>query len=110
MGLFKTFRASFEHRLVVDFSIMGEKPQREAKVLAFSPGRFPILVVELATGELRTFYYETGYDPERTKPVSEDWLEENALGRHSFIEVNPPREVPLSSLLDYVRRELLKEP
>ena len=81
----------------------------EAKILAYSPGRYPILVVELSPGELRTFYYETGYDPERTKPVSEDWLRENALGRHSFVELSPPREVEISALRDYVRRELLKE-
>jgi hypothetical protein len=83
--------------------------ENEAKILARSPGRYPILVVELPLGELRTFYYETGYDPERTKPVTEDWLRENALGRHSFIRVDPPREVPLWALRDYVRRELLEE-
>ncbi len=86
-----------------------EAPENEAKILAYSPGRYPILVAELSPGELRTLYYETGYDPERTKPVTEDWLRENALGRHSFVEVNPPREVPLSALRDYVRRELLEE-
>ncbi len=86
-----------------------EAPEKEAKILAYSPGRYPILVAELSPGELRTLYYETGYDPERTKPVTEDWLRENALGRHSFVEVNPPREVPLSALRDYVRRELLEE-
>jgi hypothetical protein len=86
-----------------------KKPENKAKILAYSPGRYPILVVELSPGELRTFYYETGYDPERTKPVTEDWLRENALGRHSFVEVGPPREVPLSDLEDYVRRELLEE-
>ncbi|MBA3473648.1 MAG: hypothetical protein H0T57_10550, partial [Rubrobacter sp.] len=77
--------------------------------LAYSPGRYPILVVESSPGELRTFYYETGYDPERTKPVSEDWLRENALSRHSFVELSPPREVEISALRDYVRRELLEE-
>ena len=86
-----------------------ETSENQAKILAHSPGRYPILVVELPMGELRTFYYETGYDPEQTKPVTEDWLRENALGRHSFIEVDPPRELPLSALRDYVRRELLKE-
>ena len=85
-----------------------EVPENEAKILAYSSGRYPILVVELSPGELRTFYYETGYDPERTKLVTEDWLRENALGRHDFVEVNPPREVPLSALSDYVRRELLE--
>ncbi len=87
-----------------------ETPENEAKILAHSPGRYPILVVELSPGELRTFYYETGYDPEQTKPVTEDWLRENALGRHSFVEVDPPREVPLSDIRDYVRQELLEEP
>jgi hypothetical protein len=89
---------------------MGEKPENEAKIRAYSPGLYPILVVELPSGELRTFYYETGYDPERTKSVAEDWLRENAIGRHSFVEVNPPREVQLLALRDYVRRELLEEP
>ena len=86
-----------------------ETSENQAKILAHSPGRCPILVVELPDGELRTFYYETGYDPEWTKPVTEDWLRENALGRHGFIEVDPAREVPLSALKDYVRRELLEE-
>ncbi len=85
-----------------------EAPENEAKILAHSPGRYPILVVELSSGELRTFYYETGYDPEQTKPVTEDWLRENALGRHSFVEVNPPRELSLSALRDYVHRDLLE--
>ncbi len=89
---------------------MGETRESAAKILAYSPGRYPILVVELSPGELRTFYYETGYDPERTKPVSEDWLRENALGRHSFVEVSPPREIQLPALKDHVRRELLEEP
>jgi hypothetical protein len=86
-----------------------ETPENEAKILAYSPGRYPILVVELSPGELRTLYYETGYDPGRTKPVTEEWLRENALGRHSFVEADPPRQVPLPALRDYVRRELLKE-
>ncbi len=86
-----------------------ETPENEAKIRAHSLGRYPILVVELPVGELRTFYYESGYDPERTKPVSEDWLRDNALGRHSFVEVDPPREVALSDLKDYVLRELLEE-
>ncbi len=89
---------------------MDETTANEARVLAHSSGRYPILVVELSPGELRTFYYETGYDPEQTKPVTKDWLRENAIGRHSFVEVNPPREVQLLALRDYVRRELLEEP
>ena len=83
--------------------------ENEVKILAYSPGRYPILVVELSPGELRTLYYETGYDPERTKPVTDEWLRENAIGRHSFVEVDPPREVPISTLRDYVSRELLGE-
>ncbi len=77
------------------------------KVRANSPGRYPILVVELPDGELRALYFETGYDPERAKVVEEDWLRENAIGRHSFVEVDPPQEVRTSDLEDYVRRELL---
>jgi hypothetical protein len=88
---------------------MGELQDSEAKILAHSPGRYPILVVELSPGELRTLYYETGYDPEQSKPVSEDWLRENALGRHSFVEVRPPREVHISALGDHIRKELLRE-
>jgi hypothetical protein len=88
---------------------MGETRENEAKILAYSPGRYPILVVESSLGELRTFYFETGYDPERTKPVSEEWLRENALGRHSFVELSSPRKVEISALGDYVHRELLKE-
>ena len=88
---------------------MGETRDNVAKILAYSPGRYPILVVESSPGELRTFYYETGYDPERTKPVSEDCLRENALGRHSFVELSPPRKVKISALRDYVRRKLFEE-
>ena len=89
---------------------MNETAENEARILAHSPGRYPILVVELSPGNLRTFYYETGYNPEQTKPVTEDWLRENAIGRHSFVEVDPPYEVPVSFLMDYVRQELLEGP
>lgn len=78
------------------------------KVRAHSPGRYPILVVELASGELRTLYYESGYDLESSKPVEESWLKENAIGRHSFIEVPRSTEMSVSTLRDYVRRELLE--
>ena len=88
---------------------MEEMPRNEARIRAYSLGRCPILVVELSSGELRTFYYETGYDPELTKRVTEDWFRENALGRHGFVEITPPREAQVSALKDYVRRELLKE-
>jgi len=80
------------------------------KIRAHSPGRYPILVVELAGGELRTLYFETGYDLESTKEVEESWLRENALGRHSFVEVSPPREMRAGALEDYVKRELLEGP
>lgn len=83
--------------------------RNEARIRAYSPGRYPILIVELSSGEMRTFYYETGYDPELTKPVTEDWLRENALGRHGFVEISPPREAQVPALRDFVRRELLKE-
>lgn len=86
-----------------------EVSEKEAKILAHSPGRYPILIAELSPGELRTLYYETDYNPGRTKPVTEDWLRENALGRHSFVAVDPPRQIPISALEEYVRRELLHE-
>jgi hypothetical protein len=85
---------------------MAEKTT-EVKVRAHSPGRHPILILELPSGELRAAYHETAYDLKRTKPVEERWLYENAIGRHSFVEVKPPRELPAGELLDYVRRELL---
>ena len=64
-------------------------------------------MVELPGGELRTVYFETGYDLTDAKVVGEDWLRENAIGRHSFVEPNPQPMVPASSLKDYVSRELL---
>ncbi len=79
------------------------------KVRAHSLGRYPILVIELAGGELRTVYFETGYDLRSAKKVEEGWLLENAIGRHGFVESNPPPEIPASSLKDYVSRELLEE-
>jgi hypothetical protein len=78
------------------------------KIRAYSPGRYPVLVVELASGGLRTVYYETGYDLGSAKEVEENWLRDNAIGRHSFIEVSPPREMPAGSLKDHVNRELLE--
>ncbi len=83
--------------------------RESVKILAHSPGRYPILVVELASDELRTVYYETGYDLGSAKPVTQDWVRDNALGCHSFVEVDPPRTMPPSSLRDFVRRELLEE-
>jgi hypothetical protein len=81
----------------------------KVKVRAYSPGRYPILVIELADGGLRTVYFETGYDLGSAKEVEENWLRENAIGRHSFVESNPPLEISASSLRDYVSQELLKE-
>jgi hypothetical protein len=81
----------------------------KVNIRAYSPGTYPILVVELTGGGLRTVYYETSYDIGRAKVVEEDWLNENAIGRHSFVEVSPPREMPAGSLQDYVDREILGE-
>ena len=83
--------------------------ENKVKVRAYSPGRYPILVVEVADGGLLTVYFETGYDLGSAKEVGEDWLRENAIGRHSFVEANPPPVVPASSLKNYVNRELLEE-
>lgn len=88
---------------------MNEFPEDTVKVRANSPGKYPILVVELPGGELRTAYFETDYDLDRGKTVGEDWLRENAIGRHSFVAVDPPAEVPAPSLEGYVRREILGE-
>jgi hypothetical protein len=81
--------------------------ERKVRVRAYSPGRYPILVVELTGGELLTVYFETAYDLENAKKVEESWLRENAIGRHSFVEASPPPEIPASSLKNYVSRELL---
>jgi hypothetical protein len=83
-----------------------EKANESVRIRAHSPGEYPILVVELPSGGLRAVYFETGYDLGRAKAVDEDWLLENAIGRHSFVEVDPPLEIPAGSLGDYVRREI----
>jgi hypothetical protein len=85
----------------------GDQALESVKIRAYSPGEFPILVVELPSGGLRTVYFETGYDLGRAKTVEEDWLRENAIGRHGFVAVGPPVEMPAGSLGDYVRSELL---
>ena len=79
----------------------------KVRLRAYSPGKYPILVIELPGGELRAIYFETGYDLGSAKEVEEGWLRENAIGRHSFVEVDPPRSLAASSLEDYVSRELL---
>lgn len=71
------------------------------EVRALSPGEFTILVVALPSGELCTIYRETDYDLDRSKPVTEDWLRDNAIGRHSFVPVDPPEEVETSALAEY---------
>jgi hypothetical protein len=81
--------------------------EETVRIRAYSPGRYPILVVELAGRGLRTVYYETGYDLGRAKEVEEGWLKENAIGRHSFVRVSPSREMAVSSLKAYVDRDLL---
>ena len=88
---------------------MNESRENTVKVRANSPGKYPILVVEMPDGSLRTAYFETGYDLDRSKTVGEDWLGDNAIGRHSFVAVDPPAEVPAAALEGYVRRELLGE-
>jgi hypothetical protein len=82
----------------------GDQVQESVKIRANSPGEFPILVVELPSGGLRAVYFETGYDLGRAKTVDENWLSENAIGRHSFVEIDPPVEMPAGSLGEYVRR------
>lgn len=74
---------------------------KPVKIRAKSPGKHRILIVELPSGELRVVYHDTGYDLERSKPAGEEWLRENAIGRHTFIEVDPPEEVPVTALGDY---------
>jgi hypothetical protein len=88
----------------------GNPTQDNVRILAHSPGKYPILVVELPSGELRATYLEADYDLGRAKPVERDWLRDNAIGRHSFVALDPPVEKPTASLADYVRSELLREP
>lgn len=80
--------------------------QETVAVRAYSPDAHPILVLERDSGELCVAYYETGYDLARTKQVGEEWLEDNAVGRHSFVRVSPPRTLRAGELGDYVRDEL----
>lgn len=84
-----------------------ESVGEHVRVRASSPGEHPILIVELANGSLVAAYHETGYDLGRTKPVEEEWMRDNAVGRHSFVEINPPVEVAASELGDYARREVI---
>lgn len=84
-----------------------EDTSKTIAIRAYSPDTHPILVLELPSGELCVAYYETGYDLERTKQVGEDWLRDNAIGRHSFVEVSPPKKLETTGeIRDYVRSEL----
>lgn len=74
------------------------------KLRAHSPGEFPILAVETAEGELRLLYYETGYDLDQFKPASEDWLRDNAVGRHSFVKLDPARDITPEELKNVAQR------
>lgn len=85
---------------------MEENSRETVFVRAYSPDPHPILVLEQASGELCVAYHETGYDLERAKRVGEEWLRDNALGRHSFVEVSPPHSLGAWELGDYVRSEL----
>ena len=80
------------------------------RIRAYTPGSYPILVVEPPDGGLRTVYFETGYDLARSKEVGEDWLRENAIGRHGFVAVDPPRESPASSWGEFVNQEISGRP
>ncbi len=68
------------------------------KVHAHSPGKRTILIVETPDGRYLATHAETGYDLERGKPVERSWIKENAIGRHSFIGVEPPEEVEAAEL------------
>lgn len=70
-------------------------------VHAHSPGERSILIVETPDGTYLALHSETGYDVEKGKPVEKDWITENAVGRHSFVEVSPPEEVEASELRGY---------
>ncbi|MBA2375423.1 MAG: hypothetical protein ACR2N0_09135 [Rubrobacteraceae bacterium] len=71
------------------------------KIHAHSPGGRSILIVETPDGKHLSLHAETGYDLEKGKPVEEAWVKDNAIGRHSFIEVSPPEEVEASELPGY---------
>lgn len=85
---------------------MEESLQETVTVRAYSPDEHPVIVVERASGRLCAAYHETGYDLDRTKPVSEEWLRDNAVGRHSFVAADPPRSLDAGELPDYAGREL----
>ncbi|MBA2692179.1 MAG: hypothetical protein H0U65_06765 [Rubrobacter sp.] len=67
--------------------------KNKVKVHAHSPGKRTILIVEAADGTFFAVHADTGYDTEKGKPVEKAWIKDNAIGRHSFVEVSPPEEV-----------------
>lgn len=71
------------------------------KVHAHSPGKHTILIVETSDGKFLATHRETGYDLEKGKPVEHSWIKENAIGRHSFVGVEPPKEVEVSELRSF---------
>lgn len=71
------------------------------KVHAHSPGKRTILIVETLDGSLLATHAQTGHDLEKGKPVERPWIKDNAIGRHSFVEVEPPEEVEISELKGY---------
>ncbi len=81
--------------------MVDDAQNENVKVRAKSPGNHRILVVELPSGELRVAHRDTGYDLGRAKPVGEEWLRENAIGRHTFVEVDPPEKIPAADLAGY---------
>lgn len=91
-----------EHRFVYTRGVT--EGRNTVRVHAYSPGEFTILVVALPSGEFRTTYRETDYDLDRSKPVTEEWLRDNAIGRHSFVAVDPPEDVEPQSLPAYARK------
>lgn len=74
---------------------------KTVRVMARSPGKFPVLIVEASSGKLLATHFETSYDLGAGKTVEPGWVKDNAIGRHSFIEVDPPDEMPAKALSDY---------
>ena len=71
------------------------------KVVARSPGKYPILIIQTASGGFFATHFESGYDLGAGKPVREEWIKDNAIGRHSFVAVEPPKELPPEDLPGY---------
>lgn len=95
--VFPSAHTSYKLSLMAEFA-----GKNTVKVLAHSPGKYPILIIETADGKLLATYSETGYDLEKSKPVGRAWIRDNAIGRHSFVGVDPPEEVPVSELGSFI--------